>query len=507
MNILKFEDFNLSKELLHAIKDLGFEEPTPIQALAIPKLELGMDVTGQAQTGTGKTAAFALPAIEKIDPDNLSVQTIILAPTRELAIQIAEEFTKLLKYKQNIKVLPVYGGQPIERQLRALRSGVQIIIGTPGRVLDMGFRDDIEYIIKKTPEGRQTVLFSATMPKPIIQISKKYQKNPEFIKVIHKELTVPQIEQTYFEVKERDKLEITCRLIDIYDPELALIFCNTKKRVDELSSSLRARGYLAEALHGDMKQMHRDRVMSKFRSGAIDILIATDVAARGIDVDEIDTVFNYDVPQDVEYYVHRIGRTARAGRTGRAISFVAPKEIYKLRSIQKFAKIRITKMPIPSITDVEEIKIKNFMEKIKLTIDEGNIEKYATLVEQMMEKDEYNSVEIAAALLKNQLDLQQKEEIKSSDVEFGDTGAEPGMVRFYISVGRDDQIRPGDIVGAFAGETNMPGKLIGAIDIYPHNSFVEVPVEYAKDVFNTMQDRTIRGKEISISPAKRGNFR
>jgi len=500
MNILKFEDFNLSKELLHAIKDLGFEEPTPIQALAIPKLELGMDVTGQAQTGTGKTAAFALPAIEKIDPDNLSVQTIILAPTRELAIQIAEEFTKLLKYKQNIKVLPVYGGQPIERQLRALRSGVQIIIGTPGRVmdhmdrktlslnnvhtiildeadqmLDMGFRDDIEYIIKKTPEGRQTVLFSATMPKPIIQISKKYQKNPEFIKVIHKELTVPQIEQTYFEVKERDKLEITCRLIDIYDPELALIFCNTKKRVDELSSSLRARGYL--------------------------------VAARGIDVDEIDTVFNYDVPQDVEYYVHRIGRTARAGRTGRAISFVAPKEIYKLRSIQKFAKIRITKMPIPSITDVEEIKIKNFMEKIKLTIDEGNIEKYATLVEQMMEKDEYNSVEIAAALLKNQLDFQQKEEIKSLDVEFGDTGAEPGMVRFYISVGRDDQIRPGDIVGAFAGETNMPGKLIGAIDIYPHNSFVEVPVEYAKDVFNTMQDRTIRGKEISISPAKRGNFR
>lgn len=532
MNILKFEDFNLSKELLQAIKDMGFEEPTPIQALAIPKLELGMDVSGQAQTGTGKTAAFALPAIEKIDTENLSVQTIILAPTRELAIQIAEEFTKLLKYKQNIKVLPVYGGQPIERQLRALRSGVQVIIGTPGRVmdhldrktlslnsvhtiildeadqmLDMGFRDDIEYIIKKTPQGRQTILFSATMPKPIIQISKKYQKNPEFIKITHKELTVPQIEQTYFEVKERDKLEITCRLIDIYDPELALIFCNTKKRVDELSSSLRARGYLAEALHGDMKQMHRDRVMSKFRSGAIDILIATDVAARGIDVDEIDTVFNYDVPQDVEYYVHRIGRTARAGRPGRAISFVAPKEIYKLRTIQKFAKIRITKTPIPSITDVEEIKIKKFMEKIKHTIDEGNIEKYATLVEQMMEKDEYNSVEIAAALLKNQLDLQQKEEIKSLDVEFGDTGAEPGMVRFYISVGRDDQIRPGDIVGAFAGETSMPGKLIGAIDIYPHNSFVEVPMEYAKDVFNTMQDRTIRGKEISISPAKRGNFR
>jgi len=522
----QFQDFNLSPEAIRAIEDMGFEEPTPIQTLAIPLLIDGRDVTGQAQTGTGKTAAFGIPAIEKVDPDVRKVQVIVLSPTRELAIQIAEEFSKLTKYKQNIAILPIYGGQPIERQLKALRSGVHIVIGTPGRVmdhldrgtlsldtihtvildeadqmLDMGFREDIETILDEVPRERQTVLFSATMPAPILEISKRFQKRPEFVQVVHKELTVPQVEQSYLEVRERDKLEILSRVVDIYNPELALIFSNTKRGVDELTSHLQARGYFAEGLHGDMKQMQRDRVMAKFRSGSIDILIATDVAARGIDVEDVDLVINYDVPQDVEYYVHRIGRTARAGRAGRAITFVGPKEIYKLREIQKFAKIRIDRLPVPSVSDVAETKTRNFIEKVKQTIREGDIEKYTPIVERVME-EEFTSLEIAAALLKLQLDLAAEPE-KVQEASFDDTGAEPGMVRLFINIGRNHSVAPKDIVGAIAGETSLPGKRIGAIRIFDNYSFVEVPKEFAQEVLTIMRDRTIRGNAIEVELAQR----
>ena len=343
-----FGEFAISEEMLSAISDMGFEEPTPIQLMAIPQILDGKDVTGQAQTGTGKTAAFAIPIIEKLDAENRNVQAIVLSPTRELTIQTAEEFSHLMKYKKGLSVVPIYGGQAIERQLRALRGPVQVVIGTPGRVidhinrgtlkldavsmfvldeadqmLDMGFRDDIIEIIHQTPENRQTILFSATMPAPILDITRRFQNNPEFIKITRRELTVPQIEQTYIEVRERDKLEALCRFLDMNNPELALVFCNTKRSVDDLMTRMQARGYLVEAIHGDMKQIQRDRVMSRFRSGSIDVLIATDVAARGIDVDDVDIVFNYDVPQDVEYYVHRIGRTGRAKRHGVAYTLLS----------------------------------------------------------------------------------------------------------------------------------------------------------------------------------------
>lgn len=322
-----FKDLNISEEILKAVIDMGFEELTPIQSLAIPHILEGKDVLGQAQTGTGKTCAFGIPAIEMVDAGSEEVQVLIICPTRELAIQISEELKHVSKYKSNIGILPIYGGQPIDRQIYALKKRPQIIIGTPGRIMDhlrrktlklaglkmvilneademlnMGFREDIDTILEKVPEEKQIVLFSATMPKEILELTKKYQKEPVYVKATHKELTVPSIEQYYLEVSEASKLEVLSRLIDANNINLALVFCNTKKRVDEVASSLQTRGYSAEALHGDMRQEQRDRVMNKFRKGKIDILVATDVAARGIDVDDVDAVFNYDLPNDEEYY-------------------------------------------------------------------------------------------------------------------------------------------------------------------------------------------------------------
>ena len=362
METTKFEDLELTSEILRAVKYMGFEETTPIQAKAIPAMRSGIDIIGQAQTGTGKTAAFGIPLLEKIDIKNKRPQAIVLCPTRELAIQVAEEIRNLARYLHGIKILPIYGGQEISTQIRSLKSGTQIIIGTPGRVMDhmrrktlkmddihtvvldeademlnMGFREDIETILTDVPDERQTVLFSATMPQAILDITKKFQKNSQLVKVTKKELTVPNIEQFYYEVPPKKKEEVLSRLLDIYTPKLSVVFCNTKKQVDLLVNGLLGRGYFAAGLHGDLKQDQRDRVMQGFRSGKTDILVATDVAARGIDVEEVEAVFNYDLPQDEEYYVHRIGRTGRAGRIGRSFSFVSGKEVYKLKEIQKVA--------------------------------------------------------------------------------------------------------------------------------------------------------------------------
>lgn len=525
MDELKFSELNLSKELQKAVEDMGFEEATPIQARSIPYIMEGRDVIGQAQTGTGKTAAFAIPILEMISTEHKGVQALILCPTRELAVQVAEEIRKLAKHKRGIGVLPIYGGQPIDRQIRALYGRPQIIVGTPGRVmdhmnrntlklenvkmvvldeademLDMGFIDDIELILKAVPEKRQTVLFSATMPPPILDITKKYQKNPQIIKVVHKELTAPKIEQVYYEVKEKAKPEILSRLIDIYNPRLSLVFCNTKRKVDELVTELQGRGYFADGLHGDMKQIQRDRVMSKFRSGNVDILVATDVAARGIDVDNVEAVFNYDIPQDEEYYVHRIGRTARAGRTGRAFTFVVGmKEIYKLRDIQRYSKAKIVLQKCPTAGDVEEVRTNTYIEKIKEAIEENHLNRYAAAIEKLIEED-YNTLDIAAALLKMAMGDKPKAE-EAPQEDFEDTGAEPGMVRLFINVGSSQKIRPGDIVGSIAGETGIPGKLIGSISIHDKFTFVEVPKEYAHDVLSIMKDNQIKGKKINIEPA------
>ena len=532
MEHLRFEDMNISNEICRAVLDMGFEEATPIQSQAIPVILEGKDIIGQSQTGTGKTAAFGIPLLERINPEDRRLQALILCPTRELAIQVSEEFRKLLKYKDNIRVLPIYGGQPIDRQIAALRKGTQVVIGTPGRVmdhmrrrtikaetvqmmvldeademLDMGFREDIETILVKIPEEHQTLLFSATLSPEILDITKRFQKNPEFIKIVRKELTVPNIEQYYFDVKEKTKLDALCRIIDVYDPKLAMVFCNTKKRVDDLVEMLQGRGYFAEGLHGDLKQAQRDKVMQKFRNGTIEILVATDVAARGIDVDDIDVVFNYDVPQDEEYYVHRIGRTGRAGKAGKAFTFCVGKEIYKLRDIMRYTKTKIQQQKLPTLSDVEEMKTNIYLEKIKGIIEEGHLTKYIHLVDRLMEED-YTSIDIAAALLKDHLSDVNADDIDAlDDINLGGRelygGEGEKMVRLFINAGKKSKIRAKDIVGAIANEAGIPGKTLGEIAIFDEYTFVDVPNEFVRDILHGMKHAKIKGKRVHIEIAKK----
>ena len=523
MNIVKFEDLQINDNIKRAVLEMGFEEPSPIQAQAIPRILTGIDVIGQAQTGTGKTAAFSIPILEMVDPEDKSLQAVVLCPTRELAIQVSTEIRKIGKYMHGIKTLPVYGGQPIDRQIKSLKSGVQVVIGTPGRVidhinrktlkmdkvkmvildeaderLDMGFREDIEMILDKTPEERQTTFFSATMPKGILDLTKKFQKDPEHIKVVRKELTVPNIKQYYIETKSANKLEVLCRLVDVYDPKLSVVFCNTKRGADELVSDLQARGYFADALHGDLKQTQRDIVMDKFRNGTIDILVATDVAARGIDVDDVEAVFNYDLPQDEEYYVHRIGRTGRAGRTGISFTFVFGKEMRKMKDIERYTKSKLEKHAIPSIADVEEKKVSSFFQEVKSTIEEGHLTKQIQWLENFCKEEDYDTLDIAAALVKLALGEENKEEIIE---EPSYTGAEAGMVRLFINIGRKQKVQARDIVGAIAGEVGIPGKLVGTIDIYDKYTFVEVPKNTAKKVLDKMKNIKIKGNKINIERA------
>ena len=425
METVKFDELQLDERILRAVTDMGFEEMSPIQAQAIPVQMEGRDVIGQAQTGTGKTAAFGIPLLQKIDRDSKKLQAIALCPTRELAIQVAEEIRRLAKYMHGIKVLPIYGGQDIVRQIRGLKDGVQIIIGTPGRVMDhmrrktircdhvhtvildeademlnMGFLEDMETILGQLPEDRQTVMFSATMPMAIQEIARKFQKSPVNVKVVKKELTVPKVTQYYYEVKPKTKVEVMCRLLDMYAPKLSVAFCNTKKQVDELVQELQGRGYFAEGLHGDLKQEQRDRVMKSFRNGTTEILVATDVAARGIDVDDVGAVFNYDIPQDDEYYVHRIGRTGRAGKEGIAFSFVVGKEVYKLRDIQRYCKTKIIPQAIPSLDDITSIKADKIMEQVKDLLAGTDLTRMVHIVEQKLVEEDYTSLDVAAALLK-----------------------------------------------------------------------------------------------------------
>ena len=526
METIKFEQLAIQPEILRAITDMGFEEATPIQAKSIPVILEGKDIVGQAQTGTGKTASFGIPILQNIDPHNKALQAIILCPTRELAIQVADEIRKLSRYLHGIKVLPIYGGQDITKQIRSIKSGTQIIIGTPGRVMDhmrrktmklanvkmvaldeademlnMGFREDIETILQEIPSERQTILFSATMPKPIMDITKKFQNDAQIIKVVKKELTVPNIEQYYYEVRPKNKPEILARLLDIYNPNLSVVFCNTKRMVDELVDELQGRGYFAEGLHGDLKQSQRDRVMKGFRSGKTDILVATDVAARGIDVDDVDAVFNYDIPQDDEYYVHRIGRTGRAGRTGIAFSFVSGREVYKLKEIQRYCKTRIKAQPIPSVSDVAEAKVSKVFDKIAETIEAGGLEPYIDMVEEAVNVNDYTTMDLAAAFLKVVMGENEVATEENNTFDFDNTGAEEGMVRLFINIGKNQKVRPGDILGAIAGESGMPGKLVGCIDMFDKYTFVEVPREFAMDVLNAMKHAKIKGKNINIEPA------
>lgn len=549
MNTIKFEDLPINDDIKRAVIEMGFEEPSPIQAQSIPVILSGKDVIGQAQTGTGKTAAFSIPILEMVDQNDKSLQAIVLCPTRELAIQVSAEIKKIGKYMYGVKTLPVYGGQPIDRQIKSLKSGVQVVIGTPGRVidhinrktlkldkvkmvildeademLDMGFREDIEMILSKTPEERQTTFFSATMAKGILDLTRKYQNDPEHIKVVRQELTVPNIKQYYIETRSSNKLEVLCRLVDVYNPKLSVVFCNTKRLADELVSDLQARGYFADALHGDLKQTQRDIVMDKFRNGTIDILVATDVAARGIDVDDVEAVFNYDLPQDEEYYVHRIGRTGRAGRNGISFTFVFGKDMRKMRDIERYTKSKLAKHEIPSIADVEEKKVTAFFSQVKEVIAAGHLTKQLQWIESLCADTEadYSTVDIAAALLKLALGEDKKEIVEEKPRERrersdrgdrpdrgdrrerrGSTGAQEGMVRLFINVGRNQRVQAKDIVGSIAGEVGIPGKLVGSIDIYDKYTFVEVPKENAKAVIEKMKDIQIKGNKINIEQANK----
>lgn len=520
---LTFRDLGLSDKVLKALDDMGFEEPSPIQEQAIPLLLQGKDVIGQAQTGTGKTAAFGVPITERWDPKQRSVQALVLTPTRELAVQVAEEITKIGKYAR-VKTIAIYGGQSIERQIRSLRFGVDVVIGTPGRILDhlgrgtldlsnirmtvldeademldMGFIEDIEKILEGTPAERQTLLFSATMPPEIRRLAGRYMQEPIHVSVSPQQLTVPQIDQFFYEVRAAFKTEGLCRVLDIENVERGICFCRTKKGVDELVEALQARGYQAEGIHGDMNQAQRNRVMSRFKEGNIELLVATDVAARGLDISDVTHVFNFDIPQDPESYVHRIGRTGRAGRTGTAITFITAREFHQLRLIERVTKSRIQRRPVPSLMDVAEKQREQLKERLIKVLEEGQLSSYKELVDDLL--DEYDPSDLVAAALK-MMSGDNKPAAAPQQTDFGDTGAEAGMVRFFLNIGRAQLIQPADIVRTIAQQAGIAGSAIGLINIYDRFTFVEVPKEFAGQVMSAMQDATIRGFQINIEPAK-----
>ncbi|MFZ1221026.1 MAG: DEAD/DEAH box helicase [Chthoniobacterales bacterium] len=524
-----FAELGLAPEILKAIERIGFEEASPIQSAAIPVLLEGADVVGQSQTGSGKTAAFGIPAIQLVDPGLRAPQVLILCPTRELAVQVAEEIAKLAFFKRGVRELPIYGGQSYERQFRGLQAGAQIIIGTPGRVmdhlerkslkldeirmvildeadrmLDMGFVDDIKTILRQVPEKRQTVFFSATIPRPIQNLIQTFTRNPVNVRVEAEAMTVPAIEQVYYEVDRRSKLEVLCRLIDLEDVKLAIIFCATKMMVDELTEHLIARGYGADKLHGDMTQAMRERVMGRFRKRKVEFLVATDVAARGLDVDDIEIVFNYDLPHDGEDYVHRIGRTGRAGKGGKAVTFVAGREIYRLENIQRFTRSRIRREKIPSAEEVEGKRASAFAEALRDTLEKGEYKRHDELLDRLLEQN-YSPTDIASALIhllgedksreaeaipedrrpvrpahtpdrshRRLPDPGARERRERGRDEAGPVSHESGMVRLAFNVGRAHAVQPGDFVGVITGVTAIPKGEIGAIHLQDTKTFVDV---------------------------------
>jgi len=539
---LTFSELGLSETTLKAITELGYEEPTPVQEQTIRLMLEGSDVIAQAQTGTGKTAAFALPIIEKLDLSMQAPQALVLTPTRELAIQVAEAFQSYSKYKQ-VSVLPVYGGQPIERQLKALARGVQVVVGTPGRVMDhirrrtlklapvrvvvldeademlnMGFIEDIEVILSETSNERQTALFSATMPKPIAALARQYMHDAQRVTVASEKVNTPQIRQIYYEVGKRDKFEILSRVLDYEVPTSAIIFCRTKLEVDALGQRLNARAHAAEALHGDLNQAQRDRVMGRFRSGQIELLIATDVAARGLDVDQISHVINYDIPLDPEIYVHRIGRTGRAGRTGIAISLVTAREGRLWQVIQRASGTPIQRMRLPTLEDVVTRRRDRLKTMLRETLAEEGLAPFLTMVDEL--SDEFEARDLAAAALKKllgetpdleddklaEMEPQQSQSMrerraprKYSKRDDREMVRSEKMTRLHINVGREEGVRPGDIVGAIANEGDLPGNAIGAIEIHGHYSLVDVPSKQVRRLLKALQNTRIRSHTIKFT--------
>ena len=571
-----FTELGLSPEALKAVEKMGFEEASPIQTAVIPTILTGRDVVGQSSTGSGKTAAFALPAIDKVDTHSKAVQVLILCPTRELAVQVAEEVAKLAFFKKGLRELPVYGGQSYERQFRGLDAGAQVVIGTPGRLmdhmergslkldklklvildeadrmLDMGFRDDIEKILSAVPATRQLCFFSATMPRAIQDLIKRFSRDPAWIKVETTAQNAPQVDQVYFEVDRRSKIEALTRLIDVHDFRFGIIFCSTKIMCDELAENLAARGYAVDRLHGDITQMQRNRVMEKFRRRGFEFLVATDVAARGLDVDDLEVVFNYDLPNDAEDYTHRIGRTGRAGKTGRAFTFVSGRELWMLQSMIRYAQLKIRRENIPSLDQVEEARENVFFEKLRDTLNAGKFRKQDRMIDRLLEQG-YLSTDICSALIhllqggpaggptaaapapvaepkpgakperKNDApawvgkkagpsaaprrESQAAPEEVSSAPDSGyqaeaRTGREQGFTTLFFNVGRKNLVTPADIVGKIAGVTRLPANIVGAIDIHQRHTLVDVTSDQALFVVEKLTGIRVKGESLVPSLA------
>ncbi len=541
-NTINFSDLLLSEEALKAIAEMGFEKATPIQAQAIPQMLPGHDLIGQAQTGTGKTAAFGLPIIDTIDASKKDVQALILCPTRELCVQIAAEIERMSKYKRGIQVLSIYGGDSMTRQLKGLRNGANIVVGTPGRIMDhlrrgtlkienlqiavldeademlnMGFREDIETILKDTPRQKQTVMFSATMSKPIMEISRKFLQDPKIIKVMGNHVTAATIEQIYFETRGMKKGKIISNLIQLHDFQLSLVFCNTKARVDTITEELRKMGHKSEALHGDLSQSLRNQVLTRFKKSEINVLVATDVAARGLDINNVDVVFNYDLPFDTEYYVHRIGRTGRAGKTGKAFSFAeSRKDDWKIRDLEKFIKIKIVKGVVPGAKELLQTSLSRLENQLMTIATENNLTDYENVLQEWYSRG-FDAHLLAACLLKSRLEQdginlrEVKETIirtqKSQPSSNGRNDVQERFndspkVRMHIALGKKDKVKPGDIVGALTGECRISGKEIGVIDMFDHFSYFEISEAHVRKVLKGMKKNTIKGKKAMLSIAR-----
>jgi ATP-dependent RNA helicase DeaD len=551
ITIATFQALGLSDGVLSVLEELGYEEPTPIQRHAIPLLASGRDVLGSAATGTGKTAAFALPLVEKLDANTRTVQALILTPTRELAVQVAEAVHRYGRHR-GVTVLPVYGGQPIQHQLSALRRGVQVVVGTPGRLLDhirrgslalgsvtyvvldeademldMGFIDDIEAILVETPKERQTALFSATFPARINELVRRHLNHPERVTIKAEVRDTPRVRQLAYTVPRPQKLEALGRILDLESPASAIIFCRTRMDVDRLTEALSSRGYSPEALHGGFAQPQRDRVMSRFRDGTADLLIATDVAARGLDIEHVSHVINYDIPESPDVYVHRIGRTGRAGREGTAITLVQPREHWLLKAIEKVVKQRIEPARIPSVADVKARRVEKVIAAIHETLVEDKFEAYRVAVQSLAEQ--YDGLDIAAAAARlaaesaygeGQDDGRDIPEPSSARGGKWDGGRSDGpreartrkpkrddgpparrgggaMTRLIVTAGEQKGVRPKDLVGAIANEANLSGDSIGSIEIGEKFSVVEVPESAADNVIRALSQTTIRGQRVS----------
>lgn len=558
---------------------MGFEEASPIQTAVIPVALEGRDIVGQSSTGSGKTAAFAIPAIERVEPQLRAVQVLILCPTRELAVQVAEETGRLAFFKRGVREVPIYGGQSYDRQFRALEAGVQIVIGTPGRVmdhmergtlrldalklvvldeadrmLDMGFREDIEKILSAVPESRQLLFFSATMPRAIQEMIKRFSKDPAWIKIEAQAQNAPQVEQVYFEVDRRSKIEALTRLIDLHDFRYGIIFCSTKVMVDDLDEHLHSRGYAVDRLHGDITQAQRNRVMEKFRDRKFEFLIATDVAARGLDVDDLEVVFNFDLPNDAEDYTHRIGRTGRAGKSGRAFTFVSGQEIYKLQHMVRYGKLKIRRERLPSLDEVEEARASAFFDKLRAVLDAKDFKPRDRLIDRLLEQG-YASTDICSALIhllqggtegaaapaaiekprptmkdapewakrastpkpaaseeadERPMPLAKREAEETATLSGkkpkfdrpARTGREQGMTTLFLNVGRKQLVTPADIVGKIAGVTRLPGDVVGAMDIHQRHTLVDVRESEAELIVKKLAG--VRVKGVALQPARAG---